>query len=101
MTITFQVSDALLEDLTVSPQELSREIGLATAIHLYGRGLVSQGKAAEIAGLNRWEFIQALGRAGVPACQVTSDELKEEVERAFEAHSQRIAADPCAQDWSD
>ncbi len=98
MTITVQVSDALLQDLATSPEELDREIRLAAAIHLYSRGLVSQGKGAEIAGLSRWEFIQALGRAEVPACQVTSEELKEEVERAYHAHRQRVAADPPDQD---
>jgi predicted HTH domain antitoxin len=101
MTITVQVSDALLEDLATSPEELDREIRLAAAIHLYSRGLVSQGKGAEIAGLGRWEFIEALGRAEVPACQVTSDELTEEVERAYKAHRQRIAAHPPDQDRAD
>ena len=72
MTITVQVPDSLLEGLAESPEELGREIRLAAAIHLYSRGLISQGRGAEIAGLNRWEFIQALGRAEVPACQVTS-----------------------------
>jgi predicted HTH domain antitoxin len=101
MTITVQVPDALLEDLATSPQELSREIRLAAAIHLYGLGLVSQGKGAEIAALNRWDFIQALGRAAVPACQVTAEELTEEVERAVETHHQYIAAHPSDQDQAD
>ena len=101
MTITVQVPDSLLEGLAESPEELGREIRLAAAIHLYSRGLISQGKAAEIAGLNRWEFIQALGRAEVPACQVTSEELKEEVERAYQAHRQRVATHPPDQDRAD
>ena len=101
MTITVQVPDALLEDLATSPEELNREIRLAAAIHLYSRGLVSQGKGAEIASLSRSDFIQALGRAEVPACQVTSEELKEEVERAYRAHRQRVAAHPPDQDRTD
>ena len=67
---------------------------MAAAVHLYGRGLVSQGKGAEIAALDRWEFIQALGRAGVAACQVSSEELREEVEPAVRAHSQHIGTHP-------
>jgi Ser/Thr protein kinase RdoA (MazF antagonist) len=74
---------------------------LAAAIHLYSRGLISQGKGAEIAGLSRWDFIQALGRAEVPACQVTSEELKEEVERAYQAHRQRVAPHSPDQDRAD
>ena len=101
MTITVQVPDALLKDLSTSPEELNREIRLAAAIHLYSRGLISQGKGAEIAGLTRWDFMQALGRAEVPACQVTSEELTEEVERAYQAHRQRIAAHPPDKDRTD
>jgi predicted HTH domain antitoxin len=98
MTITVQVPDALLQDLATSPDELDREIRLAAAMHLYSRGLISQGKGAEIAGLSRWDFIQALGRAEVSACHVTSEELQEEVERALQAHRQRVAAHPSDQE---
>ena len=101
MTITVEVPDPLFEELAESPEALGREIRLAAAIHLYSRGLVSQGKGAEIAGLNRWDFIQALGRAEVPACQVTSEELTEEVERAYQAHRQRVATHPPDQDRTD
>jgi predicted HTH domain antitoxin len=101
MTITVQVSDALLEDLAASPENLDREIRLAASIHLYSRRLVSQGQGAEIAGLSRWDFIQALGRAEVPACQVTSEELTEEVVRAYQAHHQRVAAHPPDEDRAD
>ncbi len=101
MTITVQVPDALLEGLAETPEELGREARLAVAIHLYSRGLISQGRGAEIAGLNRWDFIEALGRARVPACQVTSEELQEEIERAYQAHRQRVAAHPPDQDRTD
>jgi predicted HTH domain antitoxin len=101
MTITVQVPDALLQNLDTSSEELDREIRLAAAIHLYGRGLVTQGTGAEVAGLSRRDFIAALGRAEVPACQVTSEELTEEVERAYQAHRQRIAAHPPDQDRTD
>jgi predicted HTH domain antitoxin len=101
MTITVQVPDALLEGLTESPEAIGQEIRLTAAVHLYSRGLISQGKGAEIAGVSRWEFIQALGRAEVPACQVTSEELQEEVERAYQAHRQRVAAHPPDQDRAD
>ena len=101
MTITVHVPDSLLEDLGETPEELRREILRVAAIHLYSRGLVSQGRGAQIAGLSRWEFIQALGRAEVPACQVTTEELEEEVERAYVAHRQRLAAHPSDQGRSD
>lgn len=97
MTTPVRVPDAFLEVLATSPEELDRELCLAAAIHLYRRGLVTQGKAAEMAGLGRRDFIQELGRAEVPACQVSSEELKEEVKRADQAHRQRVAAHPSDQ----
>ncbi len=101
MTITVEVPDALLEDLATSPEKLGQEIRLAAAVRLYSLGLVSQGKGAEIASLSRCDFIQALGSAEVPACQVTSEELTEEVERAYQAHRQRIATYPPDQGRAD
>ena len=54
---------------------------LAAAIHWYSRGLISQGKAAEIAGLDRARFLDELFRRKVPAIQVTLEELREEFGR--------------------
>ena len=53
---------------------------IAAAIQWYQQELISQGKAAEIAGLTRADFLEALFRAKVPACQITVEELKEELE---------------------
>ena len=45
-------------------------------------GLISQGKGAELAGLTRAGFLDALFHAKVPACQVTPEELAEELRLA-------------------
>jgi predicted HTH domain antitoxin len=54
---------------------------LSFAIDQYSRGLVSQGKAAEIAGVSRAEFLEELFRRKIPAAQVTLKELREELRR--------------------
>ena len=41
--------------------------------------VVSQGKAAELAGLTRSEFLEALYRRRFPACQVTAEERTDEI----------------------
>ena len=43
---------------------------------------ISQGKAAEVAGLSRHEFIAALGQFGVTPFQYDADEVVKDVERA-------------------
>jgi predicted HTH domain antitoxin len=54
---------------------------LAAAIHWYQRGQISQEKAAQIAGLDRTDFLLALAREGVDAFVVDFDDLKRELER--------------------
>jgi predicted HTH domain antitoxin len=79
-TVTVEVPDDAFSALRHSPQEFAREMRIAAAIQWYHQGLIAQGRAAEIAGLNRADFLDALSRAKVPACQVTIEELKEELE---------------------
>jgi predicted HTH domain antitoxin len=54
---------------------------LAAAVKWYELGLVSQGKAAEIAGVTRQAFIDSLARFQVSPFQVTPDELVQEWHR--------------------
>ena len=79
-TITIEVPDDTALPFAASDAELARELRLAAAIFWYDRGMISQGKGAEIAGLSRADFLDALFRANVSASQVTIEELKEELE---------------------
>ena len=78
-TVTIEVPDDAFSALRRSPREFAQEMRVAAAIHWYRKELISQGKAAEIAGLSRREFLEALYREQVPACQVTIEELAEEL----------------------
>jgi hypothetical protein len=75
-TITITIPDELGLPFAGSDEEFARQLRLAAAIHWYDRGLISQGKGAEIAGLDRAAFIDALGRANVSAIQTTVEELR-------------------------
>lgn len=92
-TVTIDLPEDAFAALRCSPEEFARELRLAAAIFWYSRYRVSQGMASEIAGVSRAEFLDALGRAKVPAVQVDGDELREEVESALQAHRGRVAAD--------
>lgn len=63
--LTLTVPDSALSALRRSPTEFAHEMKLAAAIHWYQRGVMSQERAAELAGLNRRDFIRALARAGI------------------------------------
>ena len=64
-----------------SPDEFGRDLRLSAALHWYQRGEISQEKAAQIAGLNRAEFIRALAREGIDTFQVDLDDLRKELAR--------------------
>ena len=82
-TLTMQLPDDIFSALRSSPEEFGRELRFAAVIKWYGMGRIFQGKAAEIAGLSRPAFIDALSRYGVSPIQVSLSELEAEVEQAF------------------
>ena len=97
-TFTIELPQGVLEPLAPTPEAAAQELRLAAAIELYREGRISQGQGALIAGLSRARFLDELFRAKVPACQVTVDELMEEVDRAVAAHREHIATDPADED---
>ncbi len=79
-TITYDLPPGTFSALRLSPKEFAREMRVAACVQWYAQGAISQGKAAEIAGLSRAEFLEELFRRKVPACQVSYEELIEEIE---------------------
>ena len=76
--MTIEVPEGALASLHQDPEGFAREMKLAAAAKWYELKLVSQGRAAEIAGVSRTEFLDALARFGVTPFQQTADELLEE-----------------------
>jgi hypothetical protein len=71
----------VLSALRTSPAKFLRDMRLAAAVKWYEVGLTSQPKAAEIAGVSRHGFLEALARFGVSPFQTTVEELTDEVTR--------------------
>lgn len=65
-TLTLDLPEDVFSALRRSPDQFARELRLAAAIHWYQREKVSQEKAAQIAGLDRSDFLTALARGSVP-----------------------------------
>ena len=64
-----------LESLRISFAETEQRLPAV----LHERGMVSQARAAEISGVSRAEFIEALARFGVTPFQADAEELIAEV----------------------
>lgn len=73
--IAFEVPETVLGSLHLDPSAFTRDLRIAAAAKWYERRLVSQGRAAEIAGISRSEFIDALNCLGVTPFQTDADEL--------------------------
>ena len=77
--ITIDLPDDAFSALRSSPEDFVKEMRLAAAAKWYEIGLVSQSKAAELAGVSRERFLEALSRFHVSPFQETPDELYEEL----------------------
>ena len=65
-----------------NPTEFVAEMRLAAAVKWYEMGIISQEKAAEVAGLSRNDFIFSLARFEVSPFQYTADEIENELRDA-------------------
>jgi len=81
-TLSIQYPDDLLLSLKESPEEFEAEARLLLAVKLYELGRVTTGRAAELAGLGRVEFMFTLGRFGLSPIGVDPDELGEDFANA-------------------
>lgn len=79
--ITIDLPETVFSALRQPPVDFAQEMRLAAAIKWYELQWVSQAKAAEIGGVSRQAFLEALARFKVSPFQVTVEELLEEAGR--------------------
>ena len=81
--IQLNLPESAFSALRSTPDEFAQELLIAAVVKWYEVGMVSQSKAAEIAGISRQSFLQALSRFEVSPFQTTPEELIEEVGRGY------------------
>ncbi len=70
--------------------ELEHHIRLMAALKMFELGKVSSGKAAELAGMSRIEFLEACGRYKVSVFNYPPEEAEEEIKRDLEEARTRV-----------
>lgn len=81
-TLRIPYPEDLLEAMAQTPEEFEREMKFLMAAKLYELGRISSGRAAELAGISRVEFLDNLHQYRIPAFNYSLEELKHEIQEA-------------------
>ncbi len=79
--VNVELDDAVAEMLALLEQPLEQAAREVIALELYRRGLISSGKAGDLLGMDRVEFIRYAGRLGIPFFRQSEADLDAEVAR--------------------
>lgn len=77
--VELDVPDEVLLSLKERADEFARDVKLLAAVKLFELGKLSSGRAAQLAGLSRVEFLLVLGKYRVSPFQTTAEELDQDL----------------------
>ena len=78
-TMTLDLPAEVFSALRRSPEEFVKEMRQAAAMYWYERSEISQEKAAQIAGMDRTDFLALLAKNHVNVFAVDLESLKQEL----------------------
>ena len=79
--VTINLPEEVFSSRRLPPEDFVSDMRLAAAIYWYQKSEISQEKAAQIAGLNRRDFLIALAREQVDVFVVDFNDLQQELQR--------------------
>jgi predicted HTH domain antitoxin len=65
MDLQLYIPDSVVQAIRLPEERISQELLVELAIALYRQGILSFGKARELADMGKYEFGQLLGKRGV------------------------------------
>ena len=83
--LKIKISDSILLTLKEEKEEFIREMLFNNALVLYRKRKLSLGKAAELAGYDKIDFIKKLQEEKEPVFDYTKNEIEEMIQGAKEA----------------
>lgn len=77
--VQIEVPEEVLVSLKETPETISVEISMLAAVKLFELGKLSSGRAAQLAGVSRVEFLNLIGRYQVSPFNLSVEELESDV----------------------
>ena len=78
MTILLEIPDSVVRAMRLPPGEQRRQLKVELALSLYAQGILSFGKARELADMTKLEFGLLLGNRNIPR-HYEQDDLQEDL----------------------
>ncbi len=73
-----EIPEDVLTSIKIPKKELEKELKINLTVVLYQRDAISLGKARKLADMNKWEFLEELGKRKIPR-HYTEKELGEDL----------------------
>ena len=80
--VKIEIPEEVLISLKETPETIAREFRILAAVKLFELDRLSSGRAAQLAGMSRVEFLMLLGRYQVSPFLLTTEELERDVNNA-------------------
>jgi predicted HTH domain antitoxin len=81
-TVQLEIPEEVLISLKETPETIARELQILAAVKLFELGKLSSGRAAQLAGMSRIQFLLLLGQYQVSPFSLTTEELERDVNNA-------------------
>ena len=81
-SVEVEFPEEVLLSLKEDEAQFAKELKMLAAVKLFELGKLSSGRAAQLAGVTRVEFLLSLGRYKVSPFQLSDQDLQRDVENA-------------------
>ena len=81
-TLSIPYSDDLLVSSGLSKERLERELRFLLAVKLFELRRLSVGKAAQLCGMGKLDFMDELGRMGIAVINLDDEQIRDELHNA-------------------
>ena len=80
--LSIPYSDDLLIATGKSKDALEQELRFLLSVKLFELRRLSRGKAAELCGMKKLNFMDEMGRIGIPVINLDKDQIRDELKNA-------------------